>query len=94
MSQTALTAVLFAVAGAGCGTAQFFFLRFAVRNALRQNRVWLLILQPIIPVTLLLASAIISARLVFVPAAAYTAVLATLAVGNLVREKKRGKGGD
>ena len=90
MSQTALTAVLFAVAGIGCGTAQFF----AVRNALQKNRVWLLILQPIIPVALLLTSAIISARLVFVPAVAYTAVLAALSVGNLVREKKRGKEGD
>lgn len=94
MSQTALTAVLFAVAGIGCGTAQFFFLRFAVRNTLKKNRVWLLILQPIIPVALLLTSAIISARLVFVPAVAYTAVLAALSVGNLVREKKRGKEGD
>lgn len=93
MSQEALTAVFFAVAGIGCGVAQFFFLRFAVRNMLQKNRTWLLILQPIIPVALLLTSAIISARLVFVPAVAYTAVLAALSLVNLVKEKKNRKEG-
>lgn len=94
MNRDVLTAILFAVAGLSCGTAQFFFLRFAVRNALRKNRVWLLVLQPIIPVTLLIVSAIISVRLVFVPAVAYTAVLATLAVVNLIKGKNSSKEGD
>lgn len=89
-----MTAILFSIAGLSCGTAQFFFLRFAVRNALRKNRVWLLVLQPIIPVTLLIVSAIISVRLVFVPAVAYTAVLATLSVVNLIKGNKSSKEGD
>lgn len=94
MNRDILTAILFAVAGLSCGTAQFFFLRFAVRNALRKNRVWLLVLQPIIPVTLLIVSAIISVRLVFIPAVAYTAVLATLSVVNLIKGNKSSKEGD
>lgn len=94
MNQETLTAVLFAVAGIGCGVAQFFFLRFAVHNVLQKNRMWLMILQPIIPVVLLLTSAIIAARLVFVPAVAYTAVLATLSLINLLKEKKNRKEGN
>lgn len=86
-----ITAAVFAVAGIACGIVQFFLLRYAVNGALCRSRTWLLLLQPIIPLILLVASALISLKLLPFSAVGYTLALAIASGVNVIRQKNKGK---
>ena len=81
--------VLFCVAGIICGTGQFFLLRAAVSHMLQKNRVWLLLLQPLVPAALFLTTALTVPGKLWYAAVTYTATLVVFAVINLSRSKNK-----